>query len=412
MYALDLAYGGGNTQWEFQNKPALLSVNDPVPAVDEIRFRQRLSRYLAAHPLDLGRPAVIVADKTRLCEYGRYLPVLLEVLAECGAAPGRTKVYIAYGTHASQSHAECIRAYGSAYNACRWVHHQCGEATEFVALGHTRQGTPVRLRADLVDATCLVTFGAISHHYFAGYGGGRKLIFPGLGEKRAIYTNHGLFLDSARRRLAAGCQPGVLAGNPLAEDLEEVETFRPADLAVHAILDSKGRVCDLLVGHGVDHFEAACARHAAHCTVAAASYDLVLASCGGYPKDINLIQSHKAIHHAAAFVCDGGRLIILAACADGVGSETFLPWFDLGGRDAAFDRLASHYEGNGGTALAMMEKARRIHIEMVSTLPAAVTKKIGVESVSMDQAQRIIAAHRGDLAVIPNASLLVRKPRV
>ena len=96
--------------------------------------------------------------------------------------------------------------------------------------------------------------GAVSHHYFAGYGGGRKLIFPGCGERDAIYTNHGLYLDGAAGTIAEGCQPGILDGNPLAEDLFEIEEKLPADLAIHGILDSHGRLCDLLLGHGEKAF--------------------------------------------------------------------------------------------------------------------------------------------------------------
>ena len=69
--------------------------------------------------------------------------------------------------------------------------------------------------------------GAVSHHYFAGYGGGRKLIFPGCGEREAIYANHGLYLDGAAGTIAAGCRPGVLDGNPLADDLFEIEEKLP-----------------------------------------------------------------------------------------------------------------------------------------------------------------------------------------
>jgi nickel-dependent lactate racemase len=255
----------------------------------------------------------------------------------------------------------------------------------------------------------VITFGAISHHYFAGYGGGRKLIFPGLGHKAAIYANHGLFLDQTLRRLSPGCRCGQLDGNPLAEDLAEVETFFPAHMAVHAILDSHGTVCDLLVGRGVADFRDACARHGRHCEVAGNTCDLVLASCGGYPKDINFIQAHKAIENSAAFVRDGGRLIVLAQCVDGIGSQTFLPWFALGNWGEAFDRLAADYEGNGGTALSMMAKLARIRIGVVTDIPQAVCDQIGFERLTLSQAQDEIAAFDGPVAVLPNAGMLVRK---
>ncbi|MFZ1986855.1 MAG: lactate racemase domain-containing protein [Desulfatitalea sp.] len=406
-FALDLAYGHETLPFGFAQPPEVIQVNDPVPTIDAPQLRQRLLRFVEEAHLDVSRPAIVVADKTRLCGYPHYLPVLLDALTLRGAPEGRT-IFIAYGTHSRQTDAECRQAYGAAYDRFRWVHHSC-DAAGFVELGRTRLGTPVRLPSDILSASCVITFGAISHHYFAGFGGGRKLIFPGLGERAAIYANHGLFLDRARRRLADGCRAGRLAGNPLAEDLAEVETFRPADMEVHAILDSRGRVCDLLVGRGHAHFQAACRRHGDHCEVGGGPFDRVLAACGGAPKDINFIQSHKAIHNAAAFVADGGRLIVLARCPDGIGSTTFLPWFAMGGWPAAFDRLAQGYVGNGGTALAMMAKTQRIRIALVTDLEEAPVAAIGCEKISVDQARQAVAGAGGRWAVIPNASLLVRR---
>jgi lactate racemase len=408
-YHLSLAYGPDRLGFTFRREPERLTITEPEPRADANRFRQALSAALDRAAPDLSCPAVVVADKTRLCGYPEYLPPLLEMLTARGADPQRLTLWIAYGTHAPQSEDESHRSYGLAYSGYRWRHHRCDDAQAFVELGTTLRGTPVRLPPAIIDASCLITFGAISHHYFAGYGGGRKLIFPGLGEKAAIYANHALFLDRASRTLAEGCRPGALRGNPLADDLAEYEAFRQADLAIHGILDSHGRVCELRVGSGTQHFEAACARQAELTEIdRPGAFDLVLASCGGFPKDINFIQSHKAVHHASAFVRDGGRLIVLAQCRDGIGSQTFLPWFELGW-EAAFDRLAADYQGNGGTALAMMAKTRRIRIALVSELPADLAARIGCELLSAQEAGRLLEAHTSTLAVIPNAGLLVKK---
>jgi nickel-dependent lactate racemase len=404
-----LAYGSGQETFTCRNSFDRFGIEEPVNAINGRLFRERLEAVLAGGGLDLTRPAVVVADKTRLCSYPEYLPVLLEALEAHGADPRQIRIYIAYGTHAPQSDDESAKAYGAVFHDYQWIQHSC-DRDAFVDLGRTGRGTPVRMRQDIVQASCVITFGAISHHYFAGYGGGRKLIFPGLGEKSAIYRNHGLFLDPDQRRLAPGCRSGCLDGNPLAEDLAEFETFRPADLAVHGILDSHGRVCDLLVGRDAEHFRQACARHASHCEVRPDKrYDLVMASCGGFPKDINFIQSHKALHNAAAFVRDGGRLILLARCRDGIGSQTFLPWFQLGGWDAAFDRLAENYMGNGGTALAMMAKLDRIRISLVTALDPAQAALIGLDIWTPERVQAYLDRYTGSLAVIANASLVVGK---
>jgi lactate racemase len=404
-----LAYGSVHETFVCRNKPDIFRVKEPVKVITDQVFAQRLHAVLEGADLDLNRAAVVVADKTRLCGYARYLPVLLDALEAHGADARHIRVYIAYGTHLPQSDDESRIAYGPAFGRHQWIQHRC-DHDEFVELGRTDRGTPVRLRADILKASCVITFGAVAHHYFAGYGGGRKLIFPGLGEKNAIYSNHGLFLNKENRRLTTGCRPGCLEENPLAEDLADCEAFRPADMAIHGILNSHGQVCDLLVGRGTAHFRQACERHASNCEVRTDRlYDLVVASCGGFPKDINFIQSHKAVHHAAAFVRDGGRMILLAQCRDGIGSQTFLPWFRLGGWDKAFDRLAENYMGNGGTALAMMAKLKRIRISLVTDLDPDQAELVGFDIWSPDKVQACLDSQAGSLAVIPNASLVVKK---
>ncbi len=387
-----------------------LQVKEPEQTITPISFREKLATFLRRSPLDLSRPILVLADKTRLCGYPDYLPVLFSVLEDHGMDPAALKIIIGYGTHARQSDEECFNAYGEVYNHSSFIHHDCAQAGGFQELGRTSRGTPIRFRRDLLDASAVVTMGAVSHHYFAGYGGGRKLIFPGCGEREAIYINHGLYLDAAAGTIATGCQPGILEGNPLAEDLFEMEEKLPADLAIHGILDSHGRLCNLLLGQGRESFLGACRLHGNSCELASPRFDIVIASCGGYPKDINFIQSHKAIHNAAMFVRDGGLLLLYGECRDGVGSKTFLPWFAMDSFAAAFRELSCHYQGNGGTALAMMTKLQRIRIGMVTELDDATCRLIGMERWSHNQIVDYLADWKkaGTIAFLPNASLAVK----
>ena len=406
---LELKYGRQKISLPLPDRTDIFQIHEPDKKITPSLFATRLREELERLNPDLSDIAIVVGDKTRLCGYPEYLPVLLDTLENFGADPDRMTLFIAYGTHAPQTEKECLEAYGGVYQNVRFVHHDCADDKCFVNSGQTSRGTSVLIRHDIVETGFLITFGAVSHHYFAGYGGGRKLIFPGLGHKASIYQNHGLFLDQKRQTLSPCCQSGILDKNPLAEDLAEFEAFRPADLAIHGILDSRGQVCDLLPGAGTDHFRNACAEHGKHCEVSVTGdYDLVIASCGGYPKDINFIQSHKAIEHASKFVRNDGMLIILAECRDGVGSKTFLPWFEMGGWKNAFDRLAQNYEGNGGTALSMMSKLNRIRILMVTQLSDPICKTIGVEKISPDQAKLLAKQSIGSVAAIPNAGLVVK----
>ena len=406
---IELKYGRQTISLPLPDRTDIFQIHEPDKKITPSLFASGLRDELERVNPDLSNIAIVVGDKTRLCGYPEYLPVLLDTLENFGADPERMTVFIAYGTHAPQTDKECLEAYGGAYQNVRFVHHDCADDKCFVNSGKTSRGTPVLIRRDIVETNFLITFGAISHHYFAGYGGGRKLVFPGLGQKASIYHNHGLFLDRERQTLSPYCQSGIMDNNPLAEDLAEFETFRPADLAIHGILDSRGQVCDLLPGAGTDHFRNACAEHGKHCEVSVTGdYDLVIASCGGYPKDINFIQSHKTIEHASKFVRDDGMLIILAECKDSVGSKTFLPWFEMGSWKKAFDRLARNYEGNGGTALSMMSKSKRIRILMATELSDSICNTIGVEKISPDQIKPLVKQSTGSLAAIPNAGLVVK----
>jgi nickel-dependent lactate racemase len=375
--------------------------------MDRDLFSENLSRFLNKHPLDLSRPVIVVTDKTRLCDYPVYLPPLIAVLKQYGMPPENLRFIIAYGTHPVQSDEESRQLYGDTFDSFPFIHHDCDDIKLFVDLGTTSRGTPIRFRRDIMEASCVITMGPIVHHYFAGYGGGRKLLFPGCGERKAIYKNHSLYLDE--KGLAAGCQPGSLKNNPLAEDLAEIAAGRPADMAIHGILDSHGHICNMLVGNSVQEYFEACSTHGQHCEIKTARFDLVIASCGGFPKDINFIQSHKAIHNSAMFVKDGGLLIIYSKCRDGIGSETFLPWFRMGSFEKAFQALGENYQGNGGTALAMMTKLKRIRIGMVTDLDSETCRLIGVEKWQHHKVQELLNTTETAPAWISNGSLLVKK---
>ena len=405
---LGLRYGRSTIELAVPAAAERLEPCEPALELDRDNFRAGLAAELP-DPLPSGRIVVVVADKTRLCGYPTILPWLVELLAERGAGPERVVFLIAYGVHSRQSEEESLAAYGPVYRQYPFVHHNCDDSTVFVELGRTGRGTPARVRRELVEAGLVLTVGAVSHHYFAGFGGGRKLLFPGLGERRAILANHRLFLDPATRTLHPHCCAGRLAGNPLAEDLDEIARLLPRPLSVHGLLDSSGALVACRIGRGPEAFTRACREHD-RCFRAPGDrrYDLVVASAGGYPKDINLIQAHKAIDNAAGFVGDGGTLVLLAECADGVGSAGFLPFFDLGGREQAFDQLIRDYSGNGGTALALMAKNERIRIRLLTGLDPEVCRRIGVRPITIAAAEQLLRAEAESSAVIANASLLIR----
>lgn len=406
---LQLKYGREIFTYELPEKTVLPDYQEPQYNIDRTEFSGHFQELLPTETSKLKNIAIIVSDKTRLCGYPQYLPWITEILHSRGVTKDKITFYIAYGTHAKQLEEESLISYGEVYQNYRFVHHNCNEADDFQEVGITKRGTSVSVRKDILNSSLLITFGAISHHYFAGFGGGRKLLFPGLASRKSVYQNHGLFLDRNKRTLAAGCQPGKLDGNPLAEDLKEIDEHLPEKISIHGILNASGKVCQLLIGKNYQDFEKACAVHDSYYRYHSDQlFDLVVASSGGYPKDINFIQAHKSVHHAAAFVRDGGTLVVLSECIDGIGSNYFTKFLEAGSFESAFSMLENNYEGNGGTALSMMQKTARIKIFMVTNLNEKECEMLNVGKISLAEVQTLLSGKKGSIAVIKNASILVK----
>ncbi len=406
---LELKYGTSILPFSFPEQTVIPEYTEPDFAISRETFDIDMMNCLPDDPLKYQKVSIIVSDKTRLCGYPEYLPWVTENLMKRGAKKDQITFFIAYGTHARQTDSESLKSYGETYNQFQFVHHSCSDEKIFKNIGYTHRGTPVEIRKDILDSTLIITFGSISHHYFAGFGGGRKLFFPGLSSRTSVYHNHGLFLDIHRKTLAEGCQPGRLEGNPLAEDLKEIDGFLPPRISIHGILNSSGKVCKLRVGNDYADFVKACAEHDHYYRYPGnETFDLVIASSGGYPKDINFIQAHKAVHHAAAFVKDGGSLIVLCECIDQIGSDYFTKYLKAGSFKSAFDILEKHYEGNGGTALSMMSKTRRIQISLLTTLDPENCEILNVKKINQADIQDRIQREKGSIAVIKNASMLIR----
>jgi nickel-dependent lactate racemase len=404
-----MKYGSQEIPLIFRKETSRLSHIEPEVTATPDGLRTQLECQLSASLKGVSDVGIVVADKTRLCEYPIYLPVITSFLLEAGIQAPDITFHIAYGTHAPQTHEECLTSYGETYKQFQFVHHNSRARETFQTLGNTSRGTSIRIAGRVLQHDLLISFGAILHHYFAGYGGGRKLLFPGLAAHESILENHRLFLDFKTQKPAEGCASGELDHNPLALDLEEINNLLPPRLEILAILNSQKQVCELSTGTSYDDFREVCQRYDHYFRSSGVQqYDLVVASAGGYPKDINFIQAHKSIHNAASFVKNGGKLVIFAECSDGIGNPDFMDIFRLGGREQIFEQLEDAYRNNAGTALSMLEKSERIDIQMLTSLSKEECELMGASKCTAEDVQKIIDLEQGSVAVLAYAGMLYR----
>jgi nickel-dependent lactate racemase len=162
----------------------------------------------------------------------------------------------------------------------------------------------------------------------------------------------------------------LLSGNAVNEECERVAAMIDPAFLINAIVDDRGRVERVFAGDWRAAHARACEVYAStHSQRISEKRELVIVSCGGLPYDINMIQAHKALDMAAHACADGGLIILLAECGDGLGRTDFLKWFEPADSRALESRLRDAYEVNGQTAWALLTKTGRFRVHLITKLP-------------------------------------------
>ena len=341
---------------------------------------------------------VLIPDATRAPVARRVLPEVMRSLGEAGLADAAVTVFVAAGVHAPVCEEVARSLAGDAIGpATRVVQNDSRAAGDFVCVGKTGRGTPINLNKLVAEADLKVAISAVGFHYFAGMGGGRKMIVPGACNYETVRANHRLSI-SEDGDIHPACRSGVLDGNPVHEDMLEGLRLVEGVFMVNVVVDGWGEIRDVVAGDAaLSHLEAARRAKSALEVPSGPRCDLAVASAGGYPFDQDLIQTHKSIDHAAECVRDGGAIVAVAECSRGVGSQTFLSWFGLGGRVALARKLVADYQLNGQTALSLLKKLERVKIFLVSSLARGIVQRTGMAPArdlaeALDAAARIVGA--------------------
>jgi lactate racemase len=357
------------------------STGEPSGTPAELVARALESCTAALAKFRPGEKVVIVtSDITRPTGSEIYLPLLVQRLTEAGVRDRDIEIVIALGIHRKQTDAEHKRIVGELLGRIRVSDHDCDAPGSLVYLGETSRGLPVEVNRSVAEADRLILTGAVTFHYFAGFGGGRKSLLPGVSSRKSCMASHFALLNPGE---GSGRHPkavtGVLEGNPVHEAMLEACALRPPDFMLNTVLGPDKKILAAFAGDWREAHLAGCRFYAQ-----AFSYpirekaDLVVVSCGGFPKDINLIQAHKSMEYASRALKPGGVMILLAECRDGYGNATFFDWFRFPSCGELESALRQHYEINGQTAWSLKEKAERFRIVLVSQLPPAEVRVMGM----------------------------------
>ncbi len=393
MPQIKLGYGKDRLDFVYdQSRFEVLSAESKhEKALSDAEINRAFDDAIESEPLENlidadDRVLIVVPDATRQSASGQIVNLIVRRLIANGIQPFDIRIIFATGIHRAVTDAEkreivtpfiLQRIKTLDHNPNDLMQIAGLDSKQFVDFGFTKRGTPIRLNRALIEHNKIIIVGAISFHYFAGFGGGRKLICPGLAAAKTVTETHKLAFDFARKTRRAGVEIVRLDGNPVHEEfIEIVEKVNPT-FAVNTIVSDAGNATKVFAGHWRAAHEAACAEYLkTHSVEVGEKRRLVVVSGGGAPFDLNLIQAHKALEMAARVCEDKGTIVWLAECADGIGRDDFLNWFDAKNSHELAENLEKRFQVNGQTAWSLLEKAERFKIHLISTLPDAETRRM------------------------------------
>jgi nickel-dependent lactate racemase len=264
--------------------------------------------------------AISVCDITRPAPNSITLPLVLRRLHQAGIPVDGVTILIATGLHRGATENEIDTIVGPEIAAkYRIVSHDAKTLGEHRSLGATGRGTPVYIDERFMAADLHITLGFIEQHLMLGFSGGRKLIAPGLAAQETIKVLH-----SPRFMREPLATEGSITGNPLHHELLEIARMARHDFMLDVTLTQERRISGVFAGDPVQAHAAGVAFVEQTCLERLDEpVDAVITSSAGYPLDLTFYQCVKGITAAAHMVKPGGRILIVAQCAEGVGSPEF-----------------------------------------------------------------------------------------
>jgi nickel-dependent lactate racemase len=316
--------------------------------------------------------AIAIADKTRPLPADALRPLLAR-LERMGIGPDAITLLIATGTHAPilpdefemVLPADLVPRYAV-------VSHDCDSDADLVELGSTERGTPVWVNRRFREVDLRIVVGNLEPHQFMGYSGGVKGAAIGLAGRKTINTNHKLMRDPA------ACL-GRYEGNPARADVEEIGRLMGVHVALNLILTRDKHIARVVAGDPVAVMQVGIplVRELVEVRVPA-RLDLVIASPGGHPKDINLYQAQKALAHAALVTRDGGTVIVVAACPEGTGSAAYDRFMEgMPSHAAVLERFEHEpFQLGPHKAFQIARDANRVNTVLVSDMDAEHVRRL------------------------------------
>ncbi len=334
-------------------------------------LKRALGEPIGAKPLrEIAKPehkaAIVVDDSTRPAPATALMvSAILDELNLAGVKNENVTIIFACGIHRPVTNDEATSVLGTEIlNKVKTVSHDA-KAGDLVQIGTTRRhGTPLWINRVFAEADLRILTGDVCLHYFAGYGGGRKSVLPGIAGEESIKRNHTMLLDD-------NAATGVLQGNPVHEDMTDAASLAKVDFILDVVTNSRGEVIRAFAGDVELAFnEGTKLVDEMYRVPVDRKADIVVVSPGGTPADVNLFQAYKAIDSALDIVKRGGVIVLAAECPEGHGNQVFYDWMTkFSDAHAVEKEIKRNFVLGGHKAYYLLEALSKVKIILVSSMP-------------------------------------------
>lgn len=385
-----------------ENLIEILTPNDdalPKEINDYEEIKKALENPIGTPRLkDIVKPgkkiAIITSDITRPMPTWKVMPQLLDELYAGGAKREDITLIFALGSHRKHTEDEKKHLAGErAWNEIKCVD---SDPLNCVHVGETARKTPVDIDKHVIEADIRICVGNIEYHYFAGYSGGAKAIMPGVSTREAIQANHSNMINP-------DAHAGKLDGNPLRDDIEEAAAMVGVDFILNVVLTPQKDIIKAVAGDIKKAHREGCAfLDTLYLKKIPERADIVLVSQGGSPKDLNLYQTQKALDNAKHAIKNGGIIILIGSCREGLGEKTFEEWLTSAPNShSLIDRIHKEFKLGGHKAAAIAMVLENAEIYLVSEMNNDLVKSLFMTPFnSVQEAYNAAVKKLGDNAKI------------
>jgi nickel-dependent lactate racemase len=326
-----------------------------------------------------SKVVIVINDKTRPVPNGSLIPPLLEKLRSLSIKKENICFIIGMGTHIPMPMGEfekilppnIIKEYSV-------IAHNCDDDSNLVYKGATSAGTLVYVNRLFDTADVRIVVGNIEPHHFAAFSGGVKSAAIGVCGRKTINANHSLLQQK-------GSTLGNFETNPLRQDIEEIGRIIGVTLALNVVMNTEKQILACFWGQPQDVMKAGIAiSRSVSMQPVQKLVDLVIASAGGYPKDINLYQAQKAMTHASHLLKPGGIILLAAACEEGIGSQGYADFMQgVNSVGQVFEKFNQQGFAVGPHKAILMARIVNEHpVLLMSTLPPSKVRQLLLTPVS------------------------------